>query len=83
MAWTDEAREAVDAIEEKYDIEVVSIEHHEWIVNESIDLQAQNAFLRAVLKQVRSFLDKSPYVLASGAVVKMVRKIDTALKGSE
>ena len=31
--WTDEARKAVDELEEKYGIEVVSIEHHEKVYN--------------------------------------------------
>jgi len=46
MTWTDEARKAIDEIEQEYDIEVVSIEHHQRIYDEMKNAQAENEDLQ-------------------------------------
>jgi len=49
--WTEEARKALDELEEKFDIEVVSIEHHEVIHLELNQLQSDLHIAKQALKK--------------------------------
>lgn len=53
-AWTDEARAAVDAVEAKFGVELVSIDHHSRWVDRAERAEAECARLRETLETARA-----------------------------
>ncbi len=85
MAWSNEIRKAVDELEEKYHIGIVSSEHSERIHSKLFDARAENKKLREALKNSADDIEASigsSFMLAmlTGIVVSMRDFADKALK---